>query len=78
DDPAMRAVLVAIADWKMDKKRFEVIERLPGWTKLSVEAQAMVKASHAYYERGIFPPSSLVSLSPPPLLTDSQIKGDAQ
>ncbi|RMV27510.1 hypothetical protein ALP14_03749 [Pseudomonas amygdali pv. myricae] len=75
DDPAMRDVLVAIADWKMDKKKFEVVEKLPGWIKLSDEAQALVKASNAYYERGIFPPPELVPLTPPSLLTGSQIKG---
>ncbi|KPY44898.1 Uncharacterized protein ALO48_01798 [Pseudomonas syringae pv. rhaphiolepidis] len=75
DDPAMRDVLVAIADWKMDKKKFEVVEKLPGWIKLSDEAQALVKASNAYYERGISPPPELVPLTPPSLLTGSQIKG---
>ncbi|MCK9708767.1 T6SS effector phospholipase Tle3 domain-containing protein [Pseudomonas syringae] len=75
DDPAMRDVLVAIADWKMDKKKFEVVEKLPGWIKLSDEAQALVKASNAYYERGIFPPPELVPLTPPSLLTGSQING---
>nr|WP_244619018.1 DUF3274 domain-containing protein [Pseudomonas syringae] len=75
DNPAMRDVLVAIADWKMDKKKFEVVEKLPGWIKLSDEAQALVKASNAYYERGIFPPPELVPLTPPSLLTGSQIKG---
>lgn len=78
DDPAMRDVLVAIADWKMDKKKFEAVEKLPGWTKLSDEAQSLVKASNAYYERGIFPPSGLVPLTPPSLLTDFQIKGGAK
>ncbi|ALE00455.1 T6SS effector phospholipase Tle3 domain-containing protein [Pseudomonas syringae] len=75
DDPAMRDVLVAIADWKMDKKKFEVVEKLPGWIKLSDEAQALAKASNAYYERGIFPPPELVPLTPPSLLTGSQING---
>ncbi|KPZ09750.1 DUF3274 domain-containing protein [Pseudomonas syringae group genomosp. 3] len=68
DDPAMRDVLIAIADWKIDKKVFEYIERLPGWVRLSRKAQALVKASNDYYVKGKFPPSSLVPLTPPPLV----------
>ncbi|WP_235662376.1 DUF3274 domain-containing protein, partial [Pseudomonas savastanoi] len=48
DDPEMREVLVAIANWRIDKTTFGIIERLPGWAKISVEAQTLVKASHAY------------------------------
>ncbi|MCI3946969.1 hypothetical protein K0038_04047 [Pseudomonas syringae] len=68
DDPAMRDVLVAIADWKIDKKGFEYIEKLPGWVRLSNEAQALVKASNDYYVKGKFPPSNLVPLTLPPLV----------
>ncbi|WP_327512363.1 DUF3274 domain-containing protein, partial [Pseudomonas savastanoi] len=48
DDPEMREVLVAIANWRIDKTTFGIIERLPRWAKISVEAQTLVKASHAY------------------------------
>jgi len=77
DDPAMREVLVAIADWKMDKKQFEQVERLPGWLRLSAEAQALVRASFLYYDKGVFPPSDLVSLTPPALLAGTAKKGGA-
>ncbi|RMU63713.1 hypothetical protein ALP29_201279 [Pseudomonas syringae pv. avii] len=59
DDPAMRDVLVAIADWKMDKQIFGEILKMPGWERLSVEAQLLVAASHKYYEYGKFPSASL-------------------
>lgn len=75
DDPEMREVLVAIANWRIDKTTFGIIERLPGWAKISVEAQTLVKASHVYYQRGIFPPSGLVSLTPPSLVTAPLEKG---
>ncbi|WP_428839061.1 MULTISPECIES: effector protein Tle3 domain-containing protein [Pseudomonas syringae group] len=75
DDPEMREVLVAIANWRIDKTIFGIIERLPGWAKISAEAQTLVKASHAYYQRGIFPPSGLVSLTPPSLVTAPLEKG---
>ncbi|KOP54321.1 hypothetical protein OX90_19445 [Pseudomonas coronafaciens pv. porri] len=71
DDPAMRDVLVAIADWKMDKEIFEGIEKSTGWARLSGEAQLLVSACHEYYEHGKFPPSSLVSLTPPSLITNT-------
>ncbi|KPY16273.1 hypothetical protein ALQ02_02968 [Pseudomonas savastanoi pv. phaseolicola] len=66
---------LAIANWRIDKTTFGIIERLPGWAKISVEAQTLVKASHAYYQRGIFPPSGLVSLTPPSLVTAPLEKG---
>jgi hypothetical protein len=77
DDPAMREVLVAIADWKMDKKQYEQVERMPGWSRLSAEAQALVRASFLYYDKGVFPPSDLVSLTPPSLLAGAAKKGGA-
>ncbi|KPW40410.1 Uncharacterized protein ALO59_00721 [Pseudomonas amygdali pv. mellea] len=72
DDPAMRDVLVAIADWKMDKKQFAKTTDLPGWERLSEESQELVSASHLYYEEGEFPSDDLVKLTPPPLLQDNQ------
>ncbi|WP_122281736.1 DUF3274 domain-containing protein [Pseudomonas syringae] len=78
DDPAMRDVLVAIADWKMDVRQFLSTTELPGWENLSAEAQALVKASHEYYQKGIFPPASVVSLVPPPLVQASMKSGGNQ
>jgi len=78
DDPAMREVLVAIADWKMDKKVFQIIKELPAWARLSREAQALVTASSKYYQRGVFPSSELVSLTPPSLLANAPVKGDGR
>ncbi|MNN00377.1 hypothetical protein D3C81_1129640 [compost metagenome] len=77
DDPAMREVLVAIADWKMDEVQYRIVNKLPGWSRLSAEAQALVKSSYLYYQEGIFPPSDLVSLTPPTLLAGTAKKGGA-
>ncbi len=77
DDPAMREVLVAIADWKMDEEVFRKTSELPGWSRLSAEARALVKASYQYYQEGEFPPSDLVSLTPPTLLASAAKKGGA-
>ena len=75
DDPAMREVLVAIADWRIDRKAFSEITKLPGWSRLSEEAQGLVLASYKYYQLGLFPPSGLVSLTPPSLLSSATDKG---
>jgi hypothetical protein len=68
DDPAMREVLVAIADWKMDTKQFDYVIKLPGWSRLSTDAQALVEASYFYYQEGEFPSANLVPITPPSLL----------
>jgi len=73
----MREVLVAIADWKMDEEQFLNIKGLSGWSRLSAKAQALVTASYLYYQEGEFPPSALVSLTPPSLLAGASKKGGA-
>ncbi|GAO96583.1 hypothetical protein PSA5_27715 [Pseudomonas syringae pv. actinidiae] len=75
DDPAMRDVLVAIADWKITEEQFTNITELKGWTELSDDAQALVRASYLYYEKGKFPSENLVSLAPPSLIAGSSKKG---
>ncbi|MDD0996944.1 DUF3274 domain-containing protein [Pseudomonas sp. TNT2022 ID1044] len=77
DDPRMREVLVAIADWKMDEEVFMRTSALPGWSRLSDEAQALATASYMYYDKGIFPPTDVVSLVPPSLLADTTQEGGA-
>jgi hypothetical protein len=74
DDPVMREVLVAIADWKLDKERFDLVCKLPGWSRLSAEARALVEASYFYYDKGKFPSADLVSLTPPLLVLGIQKK----
>jgi len=77
DDPRMREVLVAIADWKMDEEVFTRTSGLAGWSRLSDEAQALVTASYLYYDKGIFPLTDVVSLVPPSLLADTTQEGGA-
>lgn len=78
DDPVMREVLVAIADWKIDEDQFEKVKASAGWSRLSTEAMALVEASHLYYDKGKFPSADLVSLTPPTLVTDTSKKGAGQ
>ncbi|MBI6646034.1 DUF3274 domain-containing protein, partial [Pseudomonas synxantha] len=74
DDPVMREVLVAIADWKLDKKQFGIVEKLPGWARLSMQARSLVKASYLYYQEGEFPSTDLMSLTPPTLVIGASKK----
>ncbi|MET4715861.1 hypothetical protein ACVKS2_002077, partial [Pseudomonas sp. PvP125] len=78
DDPVMREVLVAIADWRMDEKLFRAASELPGWSRLSEESQTLVEACSQYYEIGTFPPAELVSLTPPSLVTSPDKKEAGQ
>jgi hypothetical protein len=79
DDPVMREVLVAIADWKMDKKRyFDEVMKMEGWSRLSAQARMLVKANYEYYDKGKFPSAELVSLTPPTLIVSPLGKGAAQ
>ncbi|RMV77075.1 hypothetical protein ALP05_00879 [Pseudomonas caricapapayae] len=71
DDPVMRDVLVAIADWKMDEEQFTKVTELAGWNKISDEAQELVRACYLYYDKGKFPSESLISPTPPLLVTGS-------
>ncbi len=75
NDPVMRKVLAAIADWKIDEKRFNKLRELPGWARLSTQAQELVTASYLYYQEGVFPSTDLISLTPPTLVTGLPRKG---
>ncbi|MBF4559202.1 DUF3274 domain-containing protein [Pseudomonas sp. p50] len=75
DDPVMREVLVAIADWKIDERRYLEVIGLNGWSRLSPEAQALVESSYLYYDKGVFPSDELVSMTPPLLIQTPSEKG---
>lgn len=69
DDPQIREVLIAMADWRMDEKTFEnKVTQMPGWPKLSDQAQALVTANYKYYDKGTFPSPELVPMTPPPMV----------
>jgi pimeloyl-ACP methyl ester carboxylesterase len=78
DDPDMRDVLVAIADWKLDEDRFDQVSGLRGWSRLSTQAQSLVNASYRYYDKGVFPSDELVPLTPPRLVQSSSGTGEAK
>ena len=78
DDPAMCELLVAIGNWRMDAKQFLNTTESPAWGRLSPRAQALVKASHQYYQKGIFPPYGVVPMSPPALVKNALNKGAEQ
>jgi pimeloyl-ACP methyl ester carboxylesterase len=69
NDPDLREVLIAIADWKIDKKRWGEIKGMSGWSVLGAEAKALVEASYWYYDKGKSPSNDVVSLDMPALVT---------
>ncbi|WP_406645033.1 effector protein Tle3 domain-containing protein [Pseudomonas quasicaspiana] len=75
DHPALRDVLVAIADWKIDVEKFSAISELSGWKQLNEEAQELVLASYLYYQEREFLSHELVPLTPPPLARNTQNPG---
>ncbi|OWQ38194.1 hypothetical protein CDH05_28400, partial [Pseudomonas lactis] len=69
DDPQIREVLIAMADWRGTKKLYdEDITKMLGWPRLSAEAQDLVTANYLYYDKGTFPSPELVPMTPPPLV----------
>ncbi|EIK93097.1 hypothetical protein PMM47T1_28682, partial [Pseudomonas sp. M47T1] len=77
DDPEVREVLLAMADWRMTEKQYANIKELPGLDKLSLEAQAMIEAVFKYYDKGIFPSPDLVPLTLPSLVKGQLPGGEA-
>jgi hypothetical protein len=76
DDRDMREVLIAIADWRIDKDFFnETLMAMPGWSRLSEAARTMVRASFLYYQEGTFPKTELVSMTPPSLVRCQRKEG---
>lgn len=79
DDPDMREVLVAIANWRIDEKGFKQdVIKLPGWERLGAAAQSLVAACVKYYSRGVFPSEQEVSLKPPAVIKGVIKQGEAQ
>ena len=69
DDREMREVLIAIADWRIEKQFYkETLKKMPGWAQLSEAAQALVSATYLYYQEGEFPSEQQVPLTPPSLV----------
>ena len=61
----------------MDEKTFKTeVAQMPGWPKLSAEAQDLVTANYLYYDKGIFPSPELVPMTPPTLVRRPGHTGD--
>ncbi|WP_285423348.1 DUF3274 domain-containing protein [Pseudomonas sp. efr-133-TYG-103a] len=69
DDRDMREVLIAIADWRIEKEFYkETLLKMPGWQKLSPAARALAEATYIYYDKGQFPCEELIPMKPPALV----------
>ncbi|WP_028220714.1 T6SS effector phospholipase Tle3 domain-containing protein [Paraburkholderia oxyphila] len=65
DDPVVRSLLIAIADWKIDSNVYKTIQRNVYYiSKFEEMSKALIKASFEYYRFGTFP-DSLVPKKPP-------------
>jgi hypothetical protein len=70
DDPVWRELLVAIADWKLDKNAFDKIAKNKAYTdRLTQEDRGFIEACRDYYQKGAFPGEKFVSMTMPPLVT---------
>lgn len=77
DDPVWRDLLIRMADWKLDPRAERELRENTNFGRLSPDTQELLKACARYYQKGIFPGSSLVPLTPPPLVT-SELKQTVQ
>ncbi len=77
DDPVWRDLLIRMADWKLDASAEDGLTDNVNFGRLSPETQKLLKACAKYYQKGIFPDSSLVPMEPPPLVT-SELKPQVQ
>ncbi|WP_411390591.1 DUF3274 domain-containing protein [Pseudomonas sp. MPB23] len=69
DDPQIREVLIAMADWRVNEKAYkEGLTQMPGWPRLSADARSLATANFLYYQYGTFPSPELVPMTPPPLV----------
>ncbi|MBU9291569.1 DUF3274 domain-containing protein [Burkholderia multivorans] len=67
DDPNVRNLLIAIADWKIDSKGMDAIENNPYYSSLDDSSKSLVKGNFFYYTQGKFP-SNLVPTKPPKMV----------
>jgi hypothetical protein len=76
DDRDMREVLIAIADWRLEKEFYrETLVKMPGWARLSQAARALADASYLYYHKGQFPSEGLIPMTPPSLVRCQREEG---
>ncbi|CAB3796476.1 hypothetical protein LMG28688_04312 [Paraburkholderia caffeinitolerans] len=67
DDPDMRRLLIAIADWKIDLKSLDKLVSNPFYDPLDKDSKALIENGAWYYSRGEFP-QNLVPSTPPKMV----------
>ena len=67
DDPDMRKLLVAIADWKLDSTKLKEVQNNKCYGNLLGSSQGIIEKSSKYYSRGEFP-SDIVPKTPPKMV----------
>jgi len=78
DDPDMRRLLIAIADWKIDSTAYQLIQGNPCYkSRLDGSSKALVNASFNYYTTGTFP-DGLIPTKPPKPFVDAETFRDRE
>ncbi|WP_293932202.1 DUF3274 domain-containing protein [Iodobacter sp.] len=67
DNPDRRAVLLAIADWRVPLTELQKLSEFPS---LEADVRAVIEANALYYKEGIFPKNDIVPLKPPAPIVD--------
>ncbi|QBQ99106.1 effector protein Tle3 domain-containing protein [Paraburkholderia pallida] len=75
DDPVMRDLLIAIADWKITNSQMQVISKNTYYERLTQESKDLIEASNTYYTTGRFPSAAIVSPTIPKMV-DKETTGD--
>lgn len=77
DDPIWRDLLIRMADWKLDKRAATDLKSNENYDRLNSETKKLLDACVNYYQEGIFPDTSIVSMEMPPLVA-SELKQNVQ
>jgi pimeloyl-ACP methyl ester carboxylesterase len=73
DSPDWRALLVLMADWRMDQKALDAIKQNPLWNRLEQRTRDVVGWCFSYYKSGVFPPNSVVEMRRLPALVKGSL-----
>jgi hypothetical protein len=63
DDPVWRALLIRMADWKLDTTATALLKGNQNYASLDSATKALIDASATYYQQGKFPPESIVRVA---------------
>lgn len=72
DDRDWRDLLIRMADWRLKGEDIETLAGKANYHRLSKRVQELLTATANYYQKGVFPPESVVPLTLPQLVVDGR------